>query len=75
VSVPPATTYRAASSDWLSFYMFTTFTDRDAKYQLLAQAEGGFDPLSRTTCFMLTEEAHHMFVSVNPACGAWWAEL
>src|SRR3954462_8569834 len=48
--------------DWLSFYMFTMFTDRDGKYQLLALAESGFDPLSRTTRFMLTEEAHHMFV-------------
>jgi benzoyl-CoA 2,3-epoxidase subunit B len=49
-------------SDWLSFYMFTMFTDRDGKYQLLALAESGFDPLARTTRFMLTEEAHHMFV-------------
>jgi len=48
--------------DWLAFYMFTMFTDRDGKYQLLALAESGFDPLSRTTRFMLTEEAHHMFV-------------
>jgi benzoyl-CoA 2,3-dioxygenase component B len=48
--------------DWLSFFMFTTFTDRDGKYQLLALAQSGFDPLSRTTRFMLTEEAHHMFV-------------
>ena len=45
-----------------SFFMFTTFTDRDGKYQLLALAESGFDPLSRTCRFMLTEEAHHMFV-------------
>jgi benzoyl-CoA 2,3-dioxygenase component B len=48
--------------NWLDFFMFTTFTDRDGKYQLLALAESGFDPLSRTTRFMLTEEAHHMFV-------------
>ena len=48
--------------NWLDFYMFTMFTDRDGKYQLLALAESGFDPLSRTTRFMLTEEAHHMFV-------------
>ena len=47
---------------WLSFFMFTYFTDRDGKYQLLALAESGFDPLARTTKFMLTEEAHHMFV-------------
>ncbi|MHC4859643.1 MAG: benzoyl-CoA 2,3-epoxidase subunit BoxB [Planctomycetota bacterium] len=49
-------------AEWLSFYMFTTFTDRDGKFQLLALAESGFDPLSRTCRFMLTEEAHHMFV-------------
>ena len=49
-------------SDWLSFFMFTFFTDRDGKFQLLALAESAFDPLSRTTRFMLTEEAHHMFV-------------
>lgn len=48
--------------DWLSFFMFTTFTDRDGKFQLLSLAESGFDPLSRTCRFMLTEEAHHMFV-------------
>jgi benzoyl-CoA 2,3-epoxidase subunit B len=48
--------------NWLDYYMFTMLTDRDGKYQLLALAESGFDPLSRTTRFMLTEEAHHMFV-------------
>jgi benzoyl-CoA 2,3-dioxygenase component B len=49
-------------TDWLSFFMFTFFTDRDGKFQLLALAESAFDPLARTTRFMLTEEAHHMFV-------------
>jgi benzoyl-CoA 2,3-dioxygenase component B len=48
--------------DWLSFFMFTYFTDRDGKFQLCALAESSFDPLARTTKFMLTEEAHHMFV-------------
>jgi benzoyl-CoA 2,3-dioxygenase component B len=48
--------------DWLSFFMFTYFTDRDGKMQLAALAESGFDPLSRSCRFMLTEEAHHMFV-------------
>jgi benzoyl-CoA 2,3-dioxygenase component B len=47
---------------WLDFFMFTMFTDRDGKYQLIALSESGFDPLARTTKFMLTEEAHHMFV-------------
>jgi len=54
--------FNEKTPDWLSFFMFTMFTDRDGKYQLLALAESGFDPLSRTTRFMLTEEAHHMFV-------------
>src|ERR1043165_5027448 len=54
--------FKEPVEDWLSFFMFTMFTDRDGKYQLLALAESGFDPLSRTTRFMLTEEAHHMFV-------------
>ena len=49
-------------SDWLTFFCFTTFTDRDGKYQLAALAESAFDPLSRTCRFMLTEEAHHLFV-------------
>ena len=55
-------TFNEPVEDWLSFYMFTTFTDRDGKFQLLALAESGFDPLSQSTRFMLTEEAHHMFV-------------
>jgi benzoyl-CoA 2,3-dioxygenase component B len=54
--------FNAPIDDWLSFFMFTFFTDRDGKYQLLALSESAFDPLSRTTRFMLTEEAHHMFV-------------
>jgi benzoyl-CoA 2,3-dioxygenase component B len=49
-------------TDWLSFFMFTMFTDRDGKYQLYALSESGFDPLARATKFMITEEAHHMFV-------------
>ncbi|HZS38368.1 MAG TPA: benzoyl-CoA 2,3-epoxidase subunit BoxB [Polyangia bacterium] len=48
--------------NWLDFFLFTMFTDRDGKYQLYALSESGFDPLARTTRFMLTEEAHHMFV-------------
>jgi len=51
--------------DWLTFFCFTTFTDRDGKYQLSALAESGFDPLARTTQFMLTEEAHHLSVGEN----------
>jgi benzoyl-CoA 2,3-epoxidase subunit B len=54
--------FNEATPDWLSFFMFTYFTDRDGRFQLSALAESGFDPLARTTQFMLKEEAHHMFV-------------
>jgi benzoyl-CoA 2,3-epoxidase subunit B len=54
--------FNERTPDWLSFFMFTYFTDRDGKFQLCALAESGFDPLARTTKFMLTEEAHHLFV-------------
>src|SRR6201990_2787959 len=53
--------FNEATPDWLSFFMFTYFTDRDGKMQLHSLAQSGFDPLSRTCRFMLTEEAHHMF--------------
>jgi benzoyl-CoA 2,3-dioxygenase component B len=55
-------TFNEPCEDWLSFFCFTMFTDRDGKFQLLALAESGFDPLARTCRFMLTEEAHHLFV-------------
>ncbi|WP_322998139.1 benzoyl-CoA 2,3-epoxidase subunit BoxB [Castellaniella sp.] len=54
--------FNERTPDWLAFYMFTYFTDRDGKFQLSALTESCFDPLARTTRFMLTEEAHHMFV-------------
>ena len=54
--------FNEKTPDWLSFFMFTYFTDRDGKFQLKALSESAFDPLARTTQFMLTEEAHHMFV-------------
>jgi benzoyl-CoA 2,3-dioxygenase component B len=48
--------------DWIDLFCFAMFTDRDGKYQLESLSESGFDPLARTTRFMLTEEAFHMFV-------------
>ncbi len=50
---------------WLDFFCFTTFTDRDGKYQLASLAESSFDPLARSTQFMLTEEAYHMQTGEN----------
>ena len=54
--------FNESTTDWLSYFMFTFFTDRDGKFQLAALAESAFDPLARTCRFMLTKEAHHMFV-------------
>jgi benzoyl-CoA 2,3-dioxygenase component B len=58
-------TFNEPITDWLSFFMFTYFTDRDGRFQLKSLAESGFDPLSRTCRFMLTEEAFHMFVGTS----------
>src|SRR5438128_860637 len=57
--------FNEETPDWLSFFMFTYFTDRDGKYQLGTLKESGFDPLSRTCEFMLKEEAHHMMVGTT----------
>jgi benzoyl-CoA 2,3-dioxygenase component B len=57
--------FNEQTTDWLQFFMFTYFTDRDGKYQLGTLKESGFDPLARTCEFMLKEEAHHMFVGTT----------
>jgi benzoyl-CoA 2,3-dioxygenase component B len=56
------TAFNEKTGNWLAYYMFAFFTDRDGKFQLAALAESGFDPLARTCRFMLTEEAHHLFI-------------
>ena len=38
--------FNEETPDWLSFFMFTYFTDRDGKYQLGTLKESAFDPLS-----------------------------
>src|SRR6202008_270862 len=57
--------FNEPTTDWLSFFLFTYFTDRDGKFQLASLRESAFDPLSRTCDFMLKEEAHHMFVGAS----------
>jgi benzoyl-CoA 2,3-epoxidase subunit B len=54
--------FNAPIRDWIDLFCFAMFADRDGKYQLESLSESGFDPLARTTRFMLTEEAFHMFV-------------
>jgi benzoyl-CoA 2,3-dioxygenase component B len=57
--------FNEPTPDWLAYFMFTYFTDRDGKYQLGSLSESGFDPLARTCKFMLTEEGHHMFIGTT----------
>jgi len=57
--------FNEETPDWLSFFFFTYFTDRDGKFQLASMRESAFDPLSRTCDFMLKEEAYHMFVGAS----------
>ncbi|WP_134765216.1 benzoyl-CoA 2,3-epoxidase subunit BoxB [Nocardioides sp. 1609] len=57
--------FNEETTDWLQFFMFTYFTDRDGKFQLGTLKESAFDPLARTCEFMLKEEAHHMFVGTT----------
>jgi benzoyl-CoA 2,3-dioxygenase component B len=58
-------TFNEPITDWLSFFMFTYFTDRDGRFQLKSLTESAFDPLSRSCRFMLAEEAFHMFVGTS----------
>lgn len=48
--------------NWLDYFCFAMFVDRDGRYQLEALSESAFSPLAQTTQFMLTEEAFHLFV-------------
>ncbi len=54
--------FNSPIEEWLSFYIWSFLADRDGKFQLMSLSESAFDPLARTTRFMLTEEAFHMFV-------------
>ncbi len=54
--------FNSPIEEFLSFLFWSTLADRDGKFQLLSMSESAFDPLARTTKFMLFEEAHHMFV-------------
>src|SRR5258708_6361054 len=46
--------------NWLDFYTYTDFVDRDGKFQLQMLKYSGFAPLGRSMSYMLREEAFHM---------------
>jgi benzoyl-CoA 2,3-dioxygenase component B len=46
--------------DWLDFFTYTCFIDRDGKYQLQMLSGSAFAPLARSMGPMLREEAFHL---------------
>jgi len=46
--------------NWLDFYAYTDFVDRDGKFQLQMLKYSAFAPLGRSMSYMLREEAFHM---------------
>ena len=46
--------------NWLDFFTYTDFIDRDGKYQLNMLSRSGFAPLARSMRPMLQEEAFHL---------------
>jgi benzoyl-CoA 2,3-epoxidase subunit B len=46
--------------NWMDFYTYTDFVDRDGKFQLQMLKYSGFAPLGRSMSYMLREEAFHM---------------
>jgi benzoyl-CoA 2,3-epoxidase subunit B len=51
--------------NWLDFFTYTTFVDRDGKYQLRMLTSSGFAPLARSAVAMLQEESYHLATGYN----------
>lgn len=52
--------FNEAVENWLDFFAYTEFIDRDGKYQLQMLSTSGFAPLSRSMKPMLKEESYHL---------------
>ncbi len=46
--------------NWLDFFTYTDFVDRDGKYQLTMLSFSGFEPLAQSMVPMLKEESFHL---------------
>src|ERR1041384_4702448 len=53
--------FNAPVNNWLDFFTYTEFVDRDGKYQLTMLSHSGFAPLAQSVTAMLKEEFFHMF--------------
>lgn len=51
--------------NWLDFFCYTTFLDRDGKFQLGALLHSGFYPIAASMGPMLKEEAFHLGTGVT----------
>lgn len=47
--------------NWLDFFTYTQFVDRDGKFQLTMLSHSSFAPLAQSVTAMLKEEFFHMF--------------
>jgi benzoyl-CoA 2,3-dioxygenase component B len=52
--------FNEAVENWLDFFAYTEFIDRDGKYQLQMLSTSGFSPLARSMKPMLREESYHL---------------
>ncbi|MBI2361647.1 MAG: phenylacetate-CoA oxygenase subunit PaaI [Deltaproteobacteria bacterium] len=53
--------FNAPVNNWLDFFTYTQFVDRDGKFQLTMLTHSSFAPLARSVTAMLKEEFFHMF--------------
>jgi len=51
--------------DWLDFFTYTAFVDRDGMYQLKMLSHSGFAPLGRSMGPMLNEESFHLLTGLT----------
>lgn len=52
--------FNVAVDDWVDFFTYTEFVDRDGKFQLNMLSTSGFAPLARSMGPMLKEEGFHL---------------
>ena len=57
--------FNESVENWLDFFAYTEFIDRDGKYQLQMLSTSGFAPLSRSMKPMLKEESFHLGTGNN----------
>lgn len=51
--------------DWVDFFTYTSFVDRDGMYQLRMLSHSSFGPLARSTGPMLNEESFHLLTGLT----------